>query len=155
MVNLVMIYRIRVYLLMYFRRPEWRKSHFKKHQKKMVMFIISWTQKIVNQNFEYTVHDCLHSLSLKIIEQKWGVSSKRLRFSSPSLLCLIAFLHFSTVGDSSTNGKSSGGRQLVPGLLRLPDTNKYNGSAYRQNQGNQTLIWSTFIFPCHLRSWNV
>ncbi|XP_078332855.1 double-stranded RNA-binding protein Staufen homolog isoform X2 [Crassostrea virginica] len=39
------------------------------------------------------------------------------------------------VGDSSTNGKSSGGRQLVPGLLRLPDTNKYNGSAYRQNQG--------------------
>lgn len=86
------------------------------------------------------------SLSLKIVEQKWGVSSKRLRFSSPSLLCLIAFLHFSTVGDSSTNGKSSGGRQLVPGLLRLPDTNKYNGTAYRQNQGNQTLIWSTFIY---------
>lgn len=36
--------------------------------------------------------------------------------------------------ESSSNGKSSGGRQLVPGLLRLPDA-KYNGTVYRQPQG--------------------
>nr|XP_034323124.1 double-stranded RNA-binding protein Staufen homolog isoform X1 [Crassostrea gigas] len=36
--------------------------------------------------------------------------------------------------ESSSNNKSSGGRQLVPGLLRLPD-NKYNGTVYRQPQG--------------------
>ncbi|XP_061182714.1 double-stranded RNA-binding protein Staufen homolog [Saccostrea echinata] len=36
--------------------------------------------------------------------------------------------------ESVSNGKSSGGRQLVPGLLLLPDS-KYNGTAYRPPHG--------------------
>lgn len=55
-------------------------------------------------------------------------------------LGLLTLHVFDTPLESSSNSKSSGGRQLVPGLLRLPD-NKYNGTAYRQPQGKS--MWES------------